>query len=140
MGDYNKALVILKEALVFGEREGYVRIFLDEGDAALELLYKAAERGIAPEYVGHLLSINAVPETYPEAGGQAGLVEPLSKRELGVLKLIAGGLSNREIATQLVISLSTVKGHTASIYGKLGVRSRTQAVTRARKLGILVES
>jgi LuxR family maltose regulon positive regulatory protein len=65
------------------------------------------------------------------------LIEPLSKRELEVLRLVAEGLSNREIAERLVISLSTVKGHTSNIYSKLAVKGRTQAVAKARVLGIL---
>ena len=67
----------------------------------------------------------------------SSLVEPLSERELEVLQLVAQGLANREIASRLFLSLNTVKAHTRNIYGKLGVRSRTQAVARARALGIL---
>jgi LuxR family maltose regulon positive regulatory protein len=65
------------------------------------------------------------------------MIEPLSARELEVLELISGGLTNREIASRLFISLNTVKAHTRNIYGKLGVHNRTQAVARARALGIL---
>jgi LuxR family maltose regulon positive regulatory protein len=68
---------------------------------------------------------------------QSAIIEPLSKRELEVLQLIAAGLSNREIARELVLSLNTVKGHTRQIYGKLDVNSRTQANAKARALGIL---
>ena len=67
----------------------------------------------------------------------SSFIEPLSERELEVLRLIAAGLSNREIAERLFLALSTVKVHTRNIYGKLGVHSRTQAVTRARELGLL---
>lgn len=74
---------------------------------------------------------------HPELAHQRGLVEPLSARELEVLDCIARGLSNAQVALQLVISLSTVKSHTASIYSKLGVSSRTQAAARARELGLL---
>jgi LuxR family transcriptional regulator, maltose regulon positive regulatory protein len=139
MGNMTEALTVLEQALVFGKREGYMRVFLDEGEALLGLLYKAAERGIVPEYVGHLLAVSTMPKVQPEAGLQEGLVEPLSERELEVLELIASGLSNREIAEKLIIAVSTVKGHTANIYGKLGVRSRTQAIARAKQLSILVE-
>ena len=69
-------------------------------------------------------------------GVRTALVEPLSRRELQVLQLIADGLSNREIAARLVLSLNTVKGHTRKIYGKLGVNSRTQAVAQARALAL----
>ena len=79
---------------------------------------------------------------FPEFGDTSGpaataLVEPLSKRELEVLALIAEGLSNQEIADHLVISLSTVKGHTTNIYGKLGTHRRTQAAAKAKELGLL---
>ena len=105
-----------------------------------QLLYEAAARGIAPEYVGRLLA--AFPESEFEPPSevpkpQAGLVEPLSAREIEVLQLVAEGLSNREIAQRLFISPATVKVHNRNIYGKLGVNSRTQAIARARTLGIL---
>jgi LuxR family transcriptional regulator, maltose regulon positive regulatory protein len=73
----------------------------------------------------------------PAGKTDTSLIEPLSERELEVLQLVALGLSNAEIGVRLVISLSTVKGHTANIYSKLGVNSRTQAVARARQMGIL---
>ena len=108
------------------------------------LLYEAAARGIAAEYAGRLLAaFDLVTKDerrktkLPALSKAEGLVEPLSERELEVLTLIAEGLSNREIAGRLLISLSTVKGHTANIYGKLGVHSRTQAAARARNLGLL---
>jgi LuxR family maltose regulon positive regulatory protein len=68
---------------------------------------------------------------------QSELVEPLSERELQVLQLIAKGLTNPEIASRLFLALNTVKAHTRNIYGKLGVNNRTQAVARARALGVL---
>jgi len=67
----------------------------------------------------------------------AGLVEPLSERELEVLRLVADGLTNQDIADRLFIAVSTVKSHTNSIYGKLGVRNRTQAIALARESGLL---
>ena len=72
----------------------------------------------------------------PRPGTQP-LIEPLSERELEVLGLIADGLSNREIAVELVIAMTTVKKHASNIFGKLGVRSRTQAVARARELDLI---
>jgi LuxR family maltose regulon positive regulatory protein len=114
-----------------------VRIFVDAGEGMAHLLAKATAKGIAVDYCRQLLQAFE--------GGSAGdgtdapqpLLEPLSERELEVLRLIGEGLSNREIAARLVISLSTVKGHTANIYGKLGVHRRTLAVARARELGLL---
>jgi LuxR family maltose regulon positive regulatory protein len=125
----------LGRALALAEPEGYVRIFVDEGRAVAGLLYEAASRGIKPEYTGRLLA--AFPTAVPPAPKQAGLVEPLSERELEVLRLIAEGLSNEEAAQRLVLSLPTIKWHASNIYGKLGVKSRTEAVARAKALGIL---
>jgi ATP/maltotriose-dependent transcriptional regulator MalT len=89
-----------------------------------------------PDYVARLLA--ACGTDHASAGAQAGVPpEPLSVRELEVLKLIAAGLTNREIASALVISPETVKKHTGSIYGKLGVRSRTEAAVKARSLDVL---
>ncbi len=152
-GHDNQALIALERALSLAEPEGYIRLFVDEGPPMARLLYQAAERGIAPEYVARLLAVftnlrfttndlrldSTVPSKIVNRKSKIAnhLVVPLSQRELEVLQLIAQGLSNREIAGRLVISLSTVKGHTNNIYGKLAVNSRTQAVARARRLGIL---
>ncbi|MBN1580889.1 MAG: AAA family ATPase [Anaerolineae bacterium] len=144
-GDTEQALGFLSQALSLAAPGGYVRIFLDKGALVAQLLYRAVERGIAPSYASVLLAAFEA-EMAKQAGVSAGssaeptqtlLVEPLSEREVEVLHLIAEGLSNREIATRLVISLSTVKGHTANIYSKLGIHSRTRAVARAKTLGIL---
>jgi len=135
-GDIAQAMGALERALSLAEPEGYVRVFLDEGEPMARLLYRAAAHGIAPEYAGRLLA--AFPALEPVAQEpQADMVEPLSKRELEVLQLIAEGLSNQEIAQRLFISLRTVKWHTSNIYGKLGVKNRTQAVVKARSLGVL---
>lgn len=135
-GNLDRAMASLERALSLAEAEGYVRIFVDEGEPVARLLYLAAERGIAPEYAGRLLAaFPALEPTVQEP--QAEIVEPLSERELHVLRLIAEGLSNQEIAQRLVVSLSTVKWHAGNIYGKLGVSSRTQAVARAQMLGLL---
>jgi LuxR family maltose regulon positive regulatory protein len=137
-GDVETALDALERALLLAEPGGYVRIFVDGGPPMARLLYAAAAHEIAPEYVGKLLA--AFPGTEaaaPPLELPADMVEPLSEREIQVLRLIAEGLSNREIAQQLVLSLNTVKGHTRSIYGKLGVHSRTQAIARARTFGVL---
>ncbi len=141
-GEPEVALAVLERALHLAEPEGAVRVFVEAGEPMARLLHEAASRGLAADYVGRLVA--AFPAArwtpaagFPEAPSQAALTEPLSGREREVLRLVAQGLSNREIAERLVISLSTVKGHTSNIYGKLAVSSRTQAVVRARALGIL---
>jgi LuxR family maltose regulon positive regulatory protein len=138
-GDLDQALEAIGRSLALAEPEGYQRIYIDEGEPMGRLLYQAAARGFSPDYAGRLLAALAQvnPEGRPVRKAPAGtLVEPLSPRELEVLRLIGEGLSNIEIARQLYISLSTVKGHTTNIYGKLGVGKRTQAVARARALGL----
>lgn len=141
-GDSDSALEILERALNLAEPEGFVRTILDEGELIVHLLNKAISKGIYPEYAKRLLAaaLQLKPVQTPiksDLGKQEVLLEPLSVREIEVLQLIANGLSNQEIANQLHISLSTVKGHTSNIYGKLGVHKRTQAVSRAVELGIL---
>jgi LuxR family maltose regulon positive regulatory protein len=140
-GEIQAALEALKQSLQLAEPQGYMRVFIDLGRPMARLLYEAASKGLAPAYTGRLLA--AFPSASNDPAGsqqvkpQGELVEPLSQRELEVLRLIADGLTNRELAERLVISLSTVKGHTANIYSKLGVKNRTQAVARARELGII---
>jgi LuxR family maltose regulon positive regulatory protein len=141
-GDTARAMTTLERALTLAEPGGFIRIFVDEGPPMARLLYEAATRGIAPDYARRLLVTFPVAE--PEQTGPSSsqvpeceLVEPLSERELEVLQLIAEGLTNQEIASRLYLSLNTVKAHTRNIYGKLGVHSRTQAVARARALGVL---
>ena len=131
-----RALHALERALSLAEPEGYVRIFVDEGAPMAELLRQAAERGIAPNYVRELLSAFDVPEP-KEPHRARPLVEPLSDREIEVLRLAAVGLSNREIAEQLYVSINTVKAHTKSVYRKLDAHNRTQAINRAQELGLL---
>jgi LuxR family maltose regulon positive regulatory protein len=109
------------------------------------LLYECVARRTVPEYARRLLSAFPVaePDRADLSDAQApmpdmlDLIEPLSKRELEVLQLIAEGLTNQEIAVRLFLALNTVKSHSRTIYGKLGVHSRTKAVARARALGIL---
>ncbi len=135
-GDADGALVTLEQALTLAEPEGYVRIFVDEGPGLAALLRAVRARGIAPGYVGRLLAALDGPAP-PVARAMGALAEPLSERELEVLRLIAAGRSNREIATELFISLNTVKTHVKNLYAKLGAGSRTQAVARATELGLL---
>ena len=130
-GDAAGALAALQRALVLGEPEGYVRSFVDESTPMATLLRRALSRGMAPHYVRRLLAAFAEPTV------EQPLIEPLTRRELEVLRLIAAGLRNQEIADQLVISLATVKRHITNIYGKLGVSHRTQAVARAQELDLV---
>jgi LuxR family maltose regulon positive regulatory protein len=141
-GNISKAMTNLEKALTLAEPGGFIRTFVDEGPAMARLLYEALSRGIAAEYVRRLLAAFPIdePEQTDVSSTQApesNLIEPLSERELEVLQLIAEGLTNLEIASRLFLSLNTVKAHTRNIYGKLGVNNRTQAVVRARALGIL---
>ena len=141
-GDADQAVTKLERALALAEPAGFVRIFVDEGPPMARLLYEALLREIAPDYVRQLLA--AFPSAEPEQAEatssqvpETDLIEPLSERELEVLELIAQGLTNREIASRLFLSLNTVKAHTRNLYGKLGIHSRTQAVAKAQALGVL---
>jgi LuxR family maltose regulon positive regulatory protein len=141
-GDVDQAVASLEQALALAKPGGYVRAFVEEGAPMARLLYAAAERGVEQEYVGRLLAafpdaILSPAEHAHTARLKAEMVEPLSEREIEVLSLIAEGLSNRQVAQRLVISPNTVRVHTSNIYGKLGVTNRTQAVAKARGLGIL---
>ena len=133
--EQEKALSVLEEALALAEPGGLIRLFVDEGTPMADLLLAAAARGIRPVYTSRLLA---------EFGSKRRniqpdqpLVEPLSPRELEVLRLIAEGLSNQEIGARLFLALDTVKGHNRRIFEKLGVQRRTEAIARARDLGLL---
>jgi LuxR family maltose regulon positive regulatory protein len=139
-GDTDRALAALERALVLAEPGSYVRIFCDEGAPMADLLRHAAERGIHSSYASRLLSTfgdRFTAQTPEVKTAPPPLFEPLSERETEVLRLVAAGLTNRQIGDQLFISAGTVKAHTSNIYGKLGVRSRTQAVARAQALNLL---
>ena len=141
--DTSSALAGLDQALTLAEPEGYVRIFVDEGEPMAALLAQAVRQGIAPDYASDLLA--AFPAQVRQDGElDAGvpasaqpLIDPLSERELEVLRLMAVGLKYREVADELVISLNTVRHHTRNIYGKLGVSSRARAVGKEKDLGLL---
>jgi LuxR family maltose regulon positive regulatory protein len=135
-GDVDRALSALSRVLILAEPEGYVRTFVDEGEPMARLLRQALSRGIAPDYVARLLAAFEQ-EVEPAPPGMASLVEPLTERELDVLRLVVAGLSNPEIADELVIAVSTVKTHINHIFGKLGVDSRTRAVAKAQELALL---
>ena len=103
-----------------------------------QLLSEASAQGIRPDYVARLLAAFEAEEQRRVARSPAqSLIEPLTQRELEVLRLIAQGLSNREISERLFLALITVKGHNQRIFGKLQVQRRTEAVARARELGLL---
>ncbi len=139
-GDTGAALLSLERALKLAEPEGYVRIFTDEGPRMAALLGAAAQRGIAPGYVRRLLTTFGETQPRPTGqagGGVAGLVEPLSDRELDVLRLLTTDLGGPDIARHLVLSLNTVRTHTKNIYAKLGVNNRRAAVRRAEELDLL---
>ena len=151
IGDSEGALLALTKCLTLAEPEGYVRVFLDEGVPMAELLRLGKRRGTWSEgrlgaYAEKLLALleqemksQRPPAEQPLSvpAGPSPLVEPLSERELEVLRLVADGLSNGEIAAPLFLAVGTVKAHVHNIYGKLGVQSRTQAIARARELSLL---
>lgn len=143
-GNIPAALEPLQRALALAEPEGYVRLFVDEGPAMVALLLEAVARKIRPDYASKLLAAWDV-----EQVGRAGApplppspalpfpVEPLSERELDVLRLFKTELSGPEIAHELMIALSTVRTHTKSIFSKLDVTNRRAAVKRATELGLI---
>lgn len=146
--DPDDALVELARALALAAPEGYIRLFVDEGRPMQLLLQEAAARGIGTDDArARLAAFPRANGPLADGGSSVGpglspaaslaLVEPLSEREREVLRLIAAGESNREMARALVVSLGTVKKHLNNIYGKLGVSSRTQAVARGRELNLL---
>jgi LuxR family maltose regulon positive regulatory protein len=137
-GDIRQALASLNHALTLARPEGYFRFFVNEGKAMTELLTAldhSREDDKLNNYVHKLL--NAFNKTKPEPVAPQSLIDPLSERELEVLRLVADGLSNDEVSQKLFLALSTVKGHNLRIFGKLQAKSRTEAVARARGLGLL---
>ena len=152
MGNTESALQGLESALILAQNEGYVRAFVDEGEPIRELLSDLVTVTTDPnlqEYAGQLLAAFTSPATArdPVPLSQVGeeseaipgieFIEPLSEQELKILRLLSAGLSNKEIAAEVVIGVGTVKWHVHNIYGKLGVSSRTQAIARAQEAGIL---
>jgi LuxR family maltose regulon positive regulatory protein len=140
-GEKDQAVNLLARALAMAEPAGFIRLFLDEGLPMAHLLSEAMALGRMPDYLRKLLAAweaekqqskntSSPPPAQP-------LLEPLSQRELEVLRLVAAGLSNQEISERLFLALGTVKGHNLKIFGKLGVQRRTEAIARARELGLL---
>jgi ATP/maltotriose-dependent transcriptional regulator MalT len=132
--DIPAALASLRRAVTLAEPEGYVRIFADEGTPMASLLSAAAKQGTARNYVRRLLA--AVNQTEDSEPVTQGLIEPLSERELDVLRLLGTDLGGPDIARELVVSLNTIRTHTKNIYAKLGVNNRRAAVRRARELDL----
>jgi LuxR family maltose regulon positive regulatory protein len=144
IGAKDRATQTIVKALTLAEPGGFIRSFIDEGPPMARLLSAAASQEIMPDYIGKLLTAFDAEQRWNEetsrhaSGAPAyALVEPLSQRELEVLRLIAQGCSNYEISERLFIALDTVKGHNRKIFGKLQVRRRTEAVSRASALGLL---
>jgi LuxR family maltose regulon positive regulatory protein len=150
-GDTHAGEADLERALALGEPEGYVRIFVEEGEPMAQLLRRLASRparstesgGCSAEYLATLLAAfgapggRELPTGAERAGRSAALIEPLSERERQVLRLMAEGLTNEQIAARLIIALGTVKAHVHNISGKLGAQNRAHAVARARELDLL---
>ncbi|HEY5049648.1 MAG TPA: LuxR C-terminal-related transcriptional regulator, partial [Acidothermaceae bacterium] len=135
VGAVSDALMTLERALTLAQPQGYVRIFVDEGQPMSALLRAATKEGIARDYVRRLLA--AFTKTDTDRPVDQGLIEPLSERELDVLRLLATDLNGPGIARTLVVSLNTVRTHTKNIYTKLDVNDRRAAVRRAGELDLL---
>jgi LuxR family maltose regulon positive regulatory protein len=138
-----EATETLESCFTLAEPEGYIRIFLNGGMPVRDLLAECLKSGTP----AHRRFAKKIPDAFDPSssdGGSrsptAGLIEPLTEHELEVLQLIVLGKTNEEIAHQLIVARGTIKAHAASIYRKLEVANRTEAVTRARQLGILSKS
>ncbi|NJM07447.1 response regulator transcription factor [Candidatus Gracilibacteria bacterium] len=142
LDDSGQARIPLQHALALAEPEGYVRLFADEGAPLARLLERERDAGGGMQpYIQRLQAAFATQLTaHPASLALHPAAEPLTAREREVLRLIAEGLSNQELAARLHLSPQTVKVHTRNIYSKLGVTSRTQAVARGRDLGFLERS
>jgi LuxR family maltose regulon positive regulatory protein len=139
-GDATRAQASLERALTLAEPEGYVRIFVDEGEPMRRLLRDIHAGAVTGAYARRLLQAFDEPShSFPTRSPSpaAALPEPLTAREIEILRLIAAGMRNQEIADRLFISLPTVKRHVANAYGKLGVSHRTEALAKANTLNLL---
>ncbi|MBI5824695.1 MAG: tetratricopeptide repeat protein [Chloroflexi bacterium] len=136
-GEQSNALNSLEQALKLAEPEGYLRLFVNESKTMAELLFRF-NNGYLQQYSKKILAVLAPQKDIPHSSFIIQpLIDPLSERELEVLQLIAQGLSNQELTRKLFVTLSTVKGHNLRIFAKLQAKSRTEAVARARELGLL---
>jgi len=138
-GEMETAVSHLTNALELAEPGGFIRLFLDEGKPIVELLLRMKdEGGRMKEYIHKLLAAFGEKDLiHPLSPAPQPLIEPLSPREIEVLQLVARGYSNRQISEELFLALNTVKGHNRRIFGKLNVQRRTEAVARARELGLV---
>ncbi|NNJ12750.1 LuxR family transcriptional regulator, partial [Chloroflexales bacterium ZM16-3] len=139
-GDADLAQRQLAETVALAAPGGYARRFLDEGPQVAAILRRhqaAGTRQHASFAAQILAAFVAAPDPQPFALSPSPLEEPLSAQELLVLRLLAEGCSNQAIAERLVITVGTAKWHAHNIYAKLGVSRRTQAVARARALGLI---
>src|SRR3989442_6903180 len=140
-GDKDQAVQLLCDALALAAPGGFIRLFVDEGPPMAHLLSEAEALGMMPDYTGKLLAAceadaHKSEDTSSLPPPAQPLIEPLRPRGLEVLQLIAQGRSDQEISKRLFLALSTVKGHNRNIFGKLQVQRRTEAVERARELGL----
>ena len=135
-GDHQAAIAAIEEALVRAEPERYIRLFLDELPALAPVLRAVSRHGVAGDHARRVLAGPAVDAGPPVGAPRPGLVDPLSNRELDVLRLLRSDLSGPDIARELVVSLNTVRTHTKSIYMKLGANNRREAVRRAAEFGL----
>lgn len=133
-GNIPAALMPLQQALSLAEPEGYVRLFVDAGPSMAHLLEEAAKHRIAPNYVRQLLTV--LGSASDRRAVKQDMIEPLSERELEVLRWLRTDLDGPEIASELIVSLNTVRTHTKNIYSKLGVNNRRAAVRRAEELDL----
>jgi LuxR family transcriptional regulator, maltose regulon positive regulatory protein len=135
-GETEASMQAFSRALELAEPENTIRTFIDMGEPIRQLLRHAGSRGIAPRYAARLLSeFDRSAGSVPAA--QQPLIEPLSRRELEILRLVVAGKSNQEIADDLVLALGTVKRHVSNIFLKLNVESRTRCIARARELQLI---
>lgn len=144
LGENSKAFELLGKALLMAEPGGFIRLFVDEGLPMARLFTEAADHTTMTDYTSkllaafeHKLQTGEEKPGFPNASPVKSIVEPLSQRELEVLRLVADGYSNHEICKRLFLALNTVKGHNRRVFEKLQVHRRTEAVARARELGLI---